>query len=354
MHSGAKRSIIWLTRVLRWAIVQACFSTAIKLRLQFLWGSWHNYKLSLELRNQAKKEYYSVLDQSDGLKPFSKRKELAQAPAAIAKKYKIDLSLVYRVLVQYAATGNILFSGDKDFIPSPYKTSLRSGKNSLRPRKAIVRSTEQEPSLGAVPAVNAESSAVPNRVTPSRGSPYGALSDDFGERFLPEPSGGEDGKSSDYYRTEIEESDSPAKSWKPKMGQAKNSLCWLTPAGVAIRLSTAKFLSGFMTWEEMVSINQKAMRDAGEDVFADLGMITRTDLYEDERKLWAGICHKRVLSVYKDKEQVSHFMVKQTVREAMDKDYQQYGIIDRLNSTKGTYQAKEEELLDEYLPSYLL
>lgn len=330
----------------------ACFSSCLKGRMQYLWNAWHNYKLPSYLRSQAKKEYESVRDQHDGFRPF--RKELSQTPECVAKANYWHVSLVRRIIKQYTTTGNVLFSGDKDFAPSSYKTSLRSGKNSLRPRKAIVRSLEQEPSLGAVPAVNAESSVVPNRVTPSRGSPYGVLADDFGERFLSEPSDDEEEKSSDYYRTEIEESDAPAKSWKPKMGQAKNSLCWLTPAGVAIRLSTAKFLSGFITWEEMVSVNQEAMQEAGEEVLADLGMITRTDLYEDERKLWAGICHKRVLSVYKNKEQVSRFIIKQTVREAMYKDYKQYGIIDRLNSIKGTYQAKEEELLDEYLPSYLL
>lgn len=348
MRSGKKASIAWQTLPIVKEIGYAVYSLCLKMRRQYLFNAKNNKKLPSYLRTEARKEYESICDQHDGFMPFDPR--ISQSPQAVAKKYNLHQSFVRRITLNFARTGDFLFPGDKGYTPSPYEESLSNGGKKQRTHKTPAKKAEKSLVASCSSVDNAD-----QRVNPSRGSKYGDITDDFGESLLPEPS---DDEAPLYKRYLTDDSDYPSESYKaPYVSKTAkrrtgNSLCFLTPAGVTVRLSISKYLCGSLTWEQMVTRNRQAMVDAGISQRIKLEAVTNYELDEYRRHYEATIARTQVLQVYRDLNQFDRFRLKQSVRELMDRDYRDSGLIGRLDKIRGLFEDKEEQaLLDEYLPA---
>lgn len=352
MHSGKRRSIAWQPQAVVREIGFACYSSCLKLRRQYLYAAKNNRKLPSYLRSQARKEYESVSDQIEGLSPFSNHPEIAQCPERLAKKFKLHVSLPRRIIKNYAVTGDFLFPGNKGYKPSPYEDSPQSSRKKERTRKTkACRSKLLQSSVSSCrSADNAE-----ERLTSCRGSKHGApAKSDFGERFLGPP---DDEESLPYHRTYVEDSDFPSENYKaPYVSPSaprgnRNSLCFLTPAGITIRLALSKYLCGSITWEEMSAKISSALEHAGIEQKTKLKEVADGNLDNYYRSLHATQARRDVQWLFRDEFSFSRFTRKKMIREMMDQDYHKYGLIERLERIRGAWEETEQALLDEYLPA---
>lgn len=337
MRSGISRSIAWQSQEKTKEIGYSIYSSCLKARRQVLFNSKNNKRLPSHLRARARKEYESICDQHEGLRPFDPR--ISKTHQEVAKKNGLDQSLVRRINKQFALTGNFLFPGNKGFIPSPYQVSLWDGRKAKRTPKVSLRSQKIEVRQSSVllcnNADNAESSNA-NRVNPSRGCAHGALTG-YGESLLPKPSEDDDEPLYSRNLVDTDDSDCPDEDYKVPPSQGRktyrryNNLVHLTPDGVVIYLALARYLQGFSTWERTVMTARQILGHAEGEQKNALQMLTDYDLLERERKKSAETARLSTLRVYRNKRNY-----KQEIREAMNKDYESMGLLERLDRIKGT------------------